>query len=119
MADEIDLCSEDGALKQLPSHLSAASGTPFFELRELCLVVRATTSGEGNVRGRTEKTFSSFAVPEATATWGDHSHSVKSAKFATKSLHTKCFPLNGDIYILLVALQKKMLPCISKKLGRY
>ncbi|CAI8009240.1 hypothetical protein GBAR_LOCUS6240, partial [Geodia barretti] len=43
--DEIDLCSEDGPLKHLPSHLSAASGTPFFELRELCLVVRAIASG--------------------------------------------------------------------------
>ena len=61
MADEIDLCSEDGPLKHLPSHLSAASGTPFFELRELCLVVRAIASGEGNVRGRTDKTLTIFA----------------------------------------------------------
>ena len=43
--DQIDLCSEDGVVKHLLSHLSAGSGVTFFELRELCLVVRVVPSG--------------------------------------------------------------------------
>ena len=44
--DQIDLCSEDGVVKHLLSHLSAGSGVTFFELRELCLVVRVVPSGK-------------------------------------------------------------------------
>lgn len=40
--DTIDLCSVDGHVKHLSSHLSE-NGTSFFELRELCIVVKVST----------------------------------------------------------------------------
>lgn len=42
--DQIDLCSEDGNVKNLKSNDSADSAAPFFEARELCLVVRVLPS---------------------------------------------------------------------------
>ena len=54
LADEIDLCSEGGVLKNLSSQLSATSGVSFFELRELCLVVRAVPSGDMCTTSRSE-----------------------------------------------------------------
>lgn len=40
--DAIDLCSLDGHVKHLWSHLSD-NGAAFFELRELCIVVKVST----------------------------------------------------------------------------
>lgn len=44
--DQIDLCSEDGNVKNLKSNDSADSAAPFFEARELCLVVRVLPSSD-------------------------------------------------------------------------
>ena len=43
-ADTVDLYSVDGHLKHLPDHLTE-NGATFFELRELCIVVRVTSTG--------------------------------------------------------------------------
>lgn len=40
--DAIDLCSVDGHVKHLSSHLFD-NGTSFFELRELCIVIKVST----------------------------------------------------------------------------
>ena len=43
-ADTVDLYSVDGNLKHLPDHLSE-NVAALFELRELCIVVKVTSTG--------------------------------------------------------------------------